>query len=91
MLCLLLSAARCRVGIEKRSGLKNHMSSSAPQDTTNLLKFEVMQITAPYCVCIQTYFENNYRPEFERFVVFSRYDLTANTRALRMFLHWHIG
>ena len=63
------------------------MSSIAPQDTTNLLKFGVMQITDPYCTCIQTYFGNNYRPEFERFLVFSRYDLTANTRALRLFLH----
>lgn len=53
------------------------MSSIAPQDTTNLLKFEVMQITAPYCTCIQTYFENNYRPEFERSVIIFRVRLNS--------------
>ena len=42
--CLPHAAARCRIGIgiEKRCDLQNCMSSSAPQDTTNLLKFEVM-------------------------------------------------
>jgi len=48
--------------------LEDYVPSIPPQQTANLLKLEMAQTTTSYRAFIKSYFKDNYRPEFERFV-----------------------
>ena len=64
--------------LENPLGLENYATSIAPQDTANLLQLEMAQTTTSYRAFIKTYFNDNYRPEFERFVEqFARAQLSS--------------
>jgi len=54
--------------LENTLGLEDYVPSIPPQATANLLKLEMQQTTTSYRAFIKTYFKDNYRPEFERFV-----------------------
>jgi len=54
--------------LENPLGLEDYVPSIPPQQTANLLKLEMAQTTTSYRAFIKSYFKDNYRPEFERFV-----------------------
>lgn len=54
--------------LENPLGLEDYVPSIPPQQTANLVKLEMAQTTASYRNFIKSYFKDNYRPEFERFV-----------------------
>ncbi|OGP03951.1 MAG: alpha/beta hydrolase [Curvibacter sp. GWA2_64_110] len=54
--------------LENPLGLEDYVPSIPPQQTANLLKLEMAQTTVSYRNFIKSYFKDNYRPEFERFV-----------------------
>ena len=54
--------------LENPLGLEDYVPSIPPQQTANLVKLEMAQTTESYRSFIKTYFKENYRPEFERFV-----------------------
>jgi pimeloyl-ACP methyl ester carboxylesterase len=54
--------------LENPLGLEDYVPSIPPQQTANLLKLEMAQTTTSYRSFIKSYFKDNYRPEFERFV-----------------------
>lgn len=54
--------------LENPLGLEDYVPAIPPQATANLLKLEMAQTTASYRAFIKSYFKDNYRPEFERFV-----------------------
>ncbi len=54
--------------LENPLGLEDYVPAIPPQQTANLLKLEMAQTTASYRSFIKSYFKDNYRPEFERFV-----------------------
>lgn len=54
--------------LENPLGLEDYVPTIPPQQTTNLLKQEMAQTTISYRAFIKSYFKDNYRPEFERFV-----------------------
>jgi pimeloyl-ACP methyl ester carboxylesterase len=54
--------------LENPLGLEDYVPAIPPQQTANLLKLEMAQTTASYRAFIKSYFKDNYRPEFERFV-----------------------
>ena len=54
--------------LENPLGLEDYVPSIPPQSTANLVKLEMAQTTASYRSFIKSYFKDNYRPEFERFV-----------------------
>ncbi|MBT9505207.1 alpha/beta hydrolase [Rhodoferax sp.] len=54
--------------LENPLGLEDYVSSIPPQQTANLVKLEMAQTTTSYRSFIKSYFKDNYRPEFERFV-----------------------
>ena len=64
--------------LENPLGLEDYVPRIPPQETANLLKLEMQQTTASYRAFIKTYFKDNYRPEFERFVEqFARVQLSS--------------
>jgi len=54
--------------LENPLGLEDYVPSIPPQQTANLVKLEMEQTTTSYRNFIKSYFKDNYRPEFERFV-----------------------
>jgi pimeloyl-ACP methyl ester carboxylesterase len=54
--------------LENPLGLEDYVPAIPPQQTANLLRLEMAQTTTSYRAFIKTYFKDNYRPEFERFV-----------------------
>jgi len=54
--------------LENPLGLEDYVPSIPPQQTANLVKLEMAQTTTSYRNFIKSYFKENYRPEFERFV-----------------------
>lgn len=54
--------------LENPLGLEDYVPSIPPQQTANLVKLEMAQTTTSYRSFIKSYFKDNYRPEFERFV-----------------------
>ena len=54
--------------LENPLGLEDYVPSIPPQQAANLVKLEMAQTTASYRSFIKSYFKDNYRPEFERFV-----------------------
>jgi pimeloyl-ACP methyl ester carboxylesterase len=54
--------------LENPLGLEDYVPAIPPQQTANLLRLEMAQTTTTYRAFIKTYFKDNYRPEFERFV-----------------------
>ncbi|MBY0409497.1 MAG: alpha/beta hydrolase [Burkholderiaceae bacterium] len=54
--------------LENPLGLEDYVPAIPPQQTANLLKLEMAQTTTSYRAFIKSYFKDNYRPEFERFV-----------------------
>ena len=54
--------------LENPLGLEDYVPAIPPQETANLLKLEMAQTTTSYRAFIKSYFKENYRPEFERFV-----------------------
>ena len=54
--------------LENPLGLEDYVPSIPPQETANLVKLEMAQTTTSYRNFIKSYFKDNYRPEFERFV-----------------------
>ncbi len=54
--------------LENPLGLEDYVPAIPPQQTANLLKLEMEQTAASYRAFIKSYFKDNYRPEFERFV-----------------------
>jgi pimeloyl-ACP methyl ester carboxylesterase len=54
--------------LENPLGLEDYVPSIPPQQTANLVKLEMAQTTTSYRAFIKSYFKDNYRPEFERFV-----------------------
>lgn len=54
--------------LENPLGLEDYVPAIPPQQTANLLKLEMAQTPASYRAFIKSYFKDNYRPEFERFV-----------------------
>jgi len=54
--------------LENPLGLEDYVPSIPPQQTANLTKLEMAQTTESYRNFIKSYFKDNYRPEFERFV-----------------------
>jgi pimeloyl-ACP methyl ester carboxylesterase len=54
--------------LENPLGLEEYVPAIPPQDTAKLLKLEMAQTTTSYRNFIKSYFKQNYRPEFERFV-----------------------
>ena len=64
--------------LENPLGLEDYVPSIPPQETANLLKLEMQQTTVSYRAFIKSYFKDNYRPEFERFVAqFARVQLSS--------------
>ena len=54
--------------LENPLGLEDYVPSIPPQQTANLVKLEMAQTTTSYRSFIKSYFKDNYRPEFERYV-----------------------
>ncbi len=54
--------------LENPLGLEDYVPAIPPQPTAELLKQEMAQTTISYRAFIKSYFKDNYRPEFERFV-----------------------
>jgi pimeloyl-ACP methyl ester carboxylesterase len=54
--------------LENPLGLEDYVPHIPPQQTANLVKLEMAQTTTSYRNFIKSYFKDNYRPEFERFV-----------------------
>jgi len=54
--------------LENPLGLEEYVPAIPPQQTANLLKLEMAQTTTSYRNFVKSYFKQNYRPEFERFV-----------------------
>ncbi len=54
--------------LENPLGLEDYVPAIPPQPTAALVKLEMAQTTASYRSFIKSYFKDNYRPEFERFV-----------------------
>ena len=54
--------------LENPLGLEEYVPTIPPQQTTKLTELEMAQTTASYRAFIKSYFKDNYRPEFERFV-----------------------
>lgn len=54
--------------LENPLGLEDYVPSIPPQKTADLLRLEMAQTTESYRTFIKSYFKDNYRPEFERFV-----------------------
>lgn len=54
--------------LENPLGLEDYVPAIPPQQTANLTRLEMAQTTTSYRAFIKSYFKDNYRPEFERFV-----------------------
>jgi pimeloyl-ACP methyl ester carboxylesterase len=54
--------------LENPLGLEDYVLSIPPQQTNDLIKMEMAQTPAGYRNFMRAYFQDNYRPEFERFV-----------------------
>lgn len=54
--------------LENPLGLEDYVPAIPPQQTANLTRLEMTQTTTSYRAFIKSYFKDNYRPEFERFV-----------------------
>ncbi len=54
--------------LENPLGLEDYVPAIPPQPTAALVKLEMAQTTASYRSFIKSYFKDNHRPEFERFV-----------------------
>lgn len=54
--------------LENPLGLEEYVPTIPPQQTASLQRQEMAQTTASYRAFIRSYFKDNYRPEFERFV-----------------------
>jgi pimeloyl-ACP methyl ester carboxylesterase len=54
--------------LENPLGLEDYVHSIPPQQTATLAKLEMAQTPASYRNFVRSYFPNNYRPEYERFV-----------------------
>lgn len=64
--------------LENPLGLEDYVPAIPPQQTANLTRLEMAQTTTSYRAFIKSYFKDNYRPEFERFVEqFSRVQRSA--------------
>lgn len=54
--------------LENPLGLEDYVPAIPPQPTAALVKLEMAQTATSYRSFIKSYFRDNYRPEFERFV-----------------------